>query len=106
MTEVVMILTTVSTSEQFTEIAKALVSEKLAACVQMSSPIVSMYSWEGALETEEEIAITIKTSSEISERVVARLVELHPFVVPQITIVPVIGGYSPYLEWVQENTKA
>ncbi len=85
-------------------IAHILVEEHLAACVNLSAPGLSIYLWEENVEGTEEITLTIKTARQASARCQMRITQLHPYDVPEIIIVPVIGGHMPYLEWVQAQT--
>lgn len=87
-------------------IAHMLVEEHLAACVNLGAPVLSMYMWKGELEGTEEIPLVIKTTQAALPAVAARLTELHPYEVPEILVVPVIGGAQPYLDWVREQTSA
>lgn len=85
-------------------IAHMLVEEHLAACVNLGAPMLSMYMWEGELEGTEEIPLTIKTTQSALAAMTERLIELHPYEVPEILVLPVQGGARPYLEWVREQT--
>jgi len=87
-------------------IAHMLVEEHLAACVNLGAPVLSMYMWKGELEGTEEIPLVIKTTQTALPGVTARLTELHPYEVPEILVVPVIGGAQPYLDWVREHSVA
>ena len=66
--------------------------------------ILSIYLWEENVEGTEEITLTIKTSSQASLRCQERIVQLHPYDVPEIIILPVLGGHVPYLNWVKAQT--
>lgn len=85
-------------------IAHILVEEHLAACVQLTSPMLSVYEWQGEIQGDEEIGVVIKTSRAIARQTIDRLVQLHPYEIPQATVVPLVGGYFPYLSWVSEQT--
>ena len=86
-------------------IAHVLVEEKLAACVNLSAPGLSIYQWENVVEGNEEITLTIKTTQERQQACFQKIAELHPYDVPEIIAVPIIGGHTPYLYWVQQQTK-
>ena len=81
-------------------IAETLVAERLAACVNLSSPMESVYRWEGAIEREEEIALTIKCSNEARSACIARLVALHPHDVPEVLEMALKSALKPYSHWV------
>lgn len=87
-------------------IAHMLVEEGLAACVNLGAPVLSMYMWEGKLEGAEEVPLVIKTTESALPAMTARLTELHPYEVPEILVIPVVGGAQPYLEWVSQQTSA
>ena len=63
-----------------------------------------MYEWQGEVQGDEEIGIVIKTSRAVARQTIDRLVQLHPYEIPQATVVPLVGGYFPYLSWVSEQT--
>lgn len=100
----VMILSTVPDTLLAKRIAHILVEEHLAACVQISAPMLSIYEWSGEVQGDEEIALTIKTSRAVAKQTIERLIQLHPYDVPQATVIPIVGGHLPYLSWVSEQT--
>jgi periplasmic divalent cation tolerance protein len=85
-------------------IAEALLDERLVACAQRTVPITSRYRWKGSLESADEWLVLLKTRAELAERVVARVVEDHPYDVPEVIVLPVIGGAPDYLDWIDEVT--
>ena len=86
-------------------IAHMLVEEHLAACVNLGAPGLSMYMWKDELEGTEEIPITIKTTRGRLPALIERLKELHPYEVPEILVLPVLGGLQSYMEWVREQSR-
>lgn len=86
-------------------IAHILVEEKLAACVNLSSPGLSIYLWENVVEGTEEITLTIKTTQERQQACIQKIAALHPYEVPEIIVLPILDGHTPYLHWVQQQTK-
>lgn len=102
----VMILSTAPDILLAKRIAHILVEEHLAACVQLTPSMLSVYEWEGEIKGDEEIGMVIKTSRAVARQTIDRLVELHPYEVPQATVVPLVGGYFPYLSWVSEQTQS
>jgi len=103
--EVVMIMTNAPDLLLAKRIAHLLIEENLAACVNIGTPMLSVYGWQGEIEGAEEIPMTIKTTSDRQQAMIQRLVELHPYEVPEVLVVPVLGGYAPYLEWVRSLTR-
>lgn len=102
--EYIIVLTTLPADADADAFARSLVEERLAACVNLSAPMESIYRWEGSIEVETERQLVIKTSR---ERVVAlwdRVRELHPYDMPEFLVMPVIDGNDAYLRWVAEST--
>lgn len=98
------IQTTSPTIELAKSIAKKLVEESLAACVNLSAPSLSIYSWENKLHHDEEFTLTIKTSTGRQADCIARIQELHDYDVPEIIVLPIIGGSEQYLQWISQET--
>jgi periplasmic divalent cation tolerance protein len=104
-TKYILVLNTVPQKEQGEKIAKALVAEKLAACVTISGPSDSHYRWEGKICHDQEFILFIKTKASLFEAVKNRIAALHPYEVPEIIALPVADGFPDYLRWVDEETK-
>ena len=85
-------------------IASGLLSERLVACVNLLRGVKSRYWWKGRLEEADEVVMLMKTRDDLVERAIARLVELHPYEVPEAVTVDVSGGLAAYLGWVEEVT--
>ena len=81
-------------------IARALVDERLAACVNILPGITSVYRWEGAVETGGEVLLLAKTMLQQLEALTARVIELHPFEVPEVIALDIDGGLPAYLQWI------
>ena len=86
-------------------IAHMLVEEHLAACVNLGAPGLSMYMWEGELEGAEEVPLQMKTTRGRLPALVERLKQLHPYEVPEVIILPVMGGSTDYMEWVRAQAR-
>jgi periplasmic divalent cation tolerance protein len=99
----VVMLTTLPDMESARRLARTLVEEKLAACVQLSL-IESFYRWDGKIANEPEVLLLIKTRTELFDAAIARIKALHPYTVPEIVATPFTAGFPPYLEWIGENT--
>jgi periplasmic divalent cation tolerance protein len=102
--EYVMVLTTLPTDADGAAFARALVEERLAACVNLLAPMESVYRWDGNIETEAERQLVIKTSRERVAALWDRVRELHPYDVPEFLVVPIVDGNDAYLRWVAEST--
>jgi Uncharacterized protein involved in tolerance to divalent cations len=106
MTEFVFVYSTFPDRESAMAVAEALVSEKLAACVNVSALMTSVYEWEGRLQTEPEIAALIKTRRSLVEDVIAAARKMHPYSVPCFLTLPVEAGNADYLAWAKTQTEA
>jgi periplasmic divalent cation tolerance protein len=104
MTDVVVILTTVPDGKAADTIARALVEEQLAACVNILPPMTSVYRWRGAVERETEQQLMIKTVRPRVAAVQTRIAEIHPYELPEFVVLDVIDGSPGYLEWIIKET--
>ena len=86
-------------------IAKALVTEKLAACVNIVPGVASIYRWEGKVEEGREVLLLIKSTSSLSKKLIARVKALHSYSVPEVVTIPIASGNPDYLRWVRESTR-
>lgn len=87
-------------------LAEQLIEERLAACVNILPACRSVYRWQGAIESAEEIPLLIKTTGDVYPILQARLVELHPYEVPEIIALSVDQGLPAYLDWLTNETAA
>lgn len=86
-------------------VAEALISGHLAACVNLLAPCTSVYSWQGKIETAEEIPLLIKTLASHYSKVEAAIRQHHPYELPEIIAVPISAGLPEYLHWVAAETE-
>jgi periplasmic divalent cation tolerance protein len=105
MTDYVVILVTAGSESEAETIARALVEERLAACVNMISPIRSLYRWEGKVTDDREWLLLIKTRAERFPAVEARVKTLHSYQVPEVIALPIVGGAERYLGWLHDETE-
>jgi periplasmic divalent cation tolerance protein len=105
MSEAMVVLTTFRGHERAVEVANALVEEELAACVNVLGEMHSVYRWEGEVESQAEFLCVIKTTAATFERLRARIVELHPYEVPEVLALPVAAAHAPYLQWLIGSVK-
>jgi periplasmic divalent cation tolerance protein len=105
MTDALLVFTTLPSADKAAELAKTLVEERLAACANLLPAIRSIYRWQGKLQDENEVLVLLKTRAEHLERLKLRILELHPYEVPEVLAVPVEAGYQPYLDWLAGETK-
>jgi len=85
-------------------IARALVAERLAACVNRLPRVHSTYRWQGQVEEADEILLLIKTTTDRLDAMTARLRSLHPYELPEVIAVEVRAGLPAYLDWVSAET--
>jgi len=90
--------------EEADRIASGLLEARLVACVNLVRGVRSRYWWKGALEEAGEAILVMKTSDGLVDRAIGRLVELHPYDVPEAVVFEAAGGWQPYLDWVEEVT--
>ena len=100
-----LVLTNVPDNAVAQRIAQALVEARAAACVNIFAECRSVYRWQGAVETANEVSLLIKTTTEAYPRVERILRECHPYVVPEIIAVPIEHGLPEYLAWVTTETE-
>lgn len=86
-------------------IAGALVRERLAACVNRLPAVRSTYRWQGRVEEAEEVLLLIKTTKDRLDDLIGRVQALHPYELPELIAVEAQGGLTPYLTWVDEQTR-
>ena len=99
------VLITAPDSEVARAIARRLVEERLAACVNSIPGLTSVYRWQGAVEEADEVLMVVKTCSELLPRLEARLAELHPYETPECVALSVSRVEAGYLAWLMAETR-
>jgi periplasmic divalent cation tolerance protein len=106
MIEPIVVLITVPSKDMGKQIARALLEQKLAACVNIISPLDSMYTWEGKICTDEEVLLVVKSRAELFENQLVPAVQaIHTYQVPEIIALPIKMGAKSYLDWIEAVTK-
>jgi periplasmic divalent cation tolerance protein len=100
----VLVLTTLAAEADGAALARTLVEERLAACVNVLAPMTSVYRWKNAVEQEREQQLVIKTTASAVSALRARLHELHPYEVPEFLVLDATGS-DAYLAWIRDNTR-
>jgi len=100
---IVLVLLTGPSPEELQRLATRLVEERLAACVNILSGVTSVYRWQGGIERDSEALGIVKTARSLVERLQARVLELHPYDVPEVLVVETSGGSRDYLDWVLDS---
>lgn len=103
--EAFVVLSTAPSEEEAATIARALVDERLAACVQLVPKIRSFYRWEGEVHDDPEHLLVIKTTAARRDALIARIGELHSYDVPEAVALPIAAGSQAYLAWLGEVTQ-
>jgi periplasmic divalent cation tolerance protein len=101
--DVVVVLVTCPDEDSAATIARALVEERLAACVNVGGGVRSIYRWQGKVEESDERLLVVKARADRLEALAARVAALHPYDVPEVLALPVRGGLAPYLDWVRSE---
>jgi periplasmic divalent cation tolerance protein len=99
------ILSTCPDAQVAERLARTLVEESLAACVNIVPGLRSIYRWDAAVQSDEEVLMIVKTTAGCLEAARERLVALHPYEVPEAIALPVADGHHAYLEWVAASTR-
>jgi len=99
-----LIVLVTSPAAEAPSLAKSLVEERLAACVNIVPGLRSYYRWEGQVEEDDEVLCILKTQAQLFEQLRQRLTELHSYEVPEIIALPIVAGNQPYLEWITAST--
>ena len=98
------IYSTIGNIQDARRIAKTLVEEQLVACVNIIPKIESYYRWEGKIEDDEECVMIAKTVDKNVKKTIKRIKNLHPYELPDIIVLPIIGGLIEYLDYIANET--
>lgn len=104
--QALLILTNLPDEASARDLATALVSRRLAACVNVLAPCHSVYRWQGAIESAQEVPLLIKTTAARYADLEAAIRAAHPYELPEIIAVPIAHGLPGYLDWVVTETRA
>ena len=100
---VVSVYAVFANAEEAERIGRAVVEERLAACINILQPVRSIYRWKGAIETADEVAAVFKTSDSVVDALITRIVGLHSYDVPCIVSSPVEKILGSYAAWVEDS---
>jgi periplasmic divalent cation tolerance protein len=103
---ILLVLTNVPDTETASLLAETLITQKLAACVNILSPCQSIYIWEGNVERANEIPMLIKTTQLQYDALQAAIIKAHPYELPEIISINVDGGLPQYFQWVTTQLSA
>lgn len=105
MTDHLVAITTTDSEAAATRLAKGLVEARLAACVQLSAPIRSIYRWQGEVHDEPEWQLWLKTTADRRDAIIEWLGEHHHYDVPELVFLPITAGLPGYLDWITAETR-
>jgi periplasmic divalent cation tolerance protein len=106
MTDKIVVLSTCATQLDAEKLARFLVAEQLAACVNVVPQIRSFYRWKGELESAYEFLLVIKTSRSLFDSLKIELEKQHPYEVPEVIALPIVAGSENYMNWLGHNLRA
>ena len=93
-----------ASGEEAQRIGRTVVVERLAACINILAPCRSIYRWEGKVEEADEVPAVLKTTAELADRLIERIVLMHSYAVPAVAVWPVLKLPSAYADWVEQET--
>lgn len=103
--EFIVVLITVPSQKVGEEIALELLAKKLAACVNILPGVTSIYTWNSAVQKDQELLLVVKTRADLfHERLVPAVKAVHPYEVPEIIALPLVMGSQDYLDWIAAET--
>ncbi len=102
--EFVTILSSAGSQIEASQIAQTLIDEDLAACISIVPGVTSLYTWKGKTESSFEVLMVIKALYQKFDQLKKKIVELHSYEVPEILMLPIIGGSERYLQWMRSET--
>ena len=105
MTDKVVVLVTTASRDEGKKIARHLVESRLAACVNITQSIESVYRWEGKMAEEVEFLLIIKSVRELFPEIRAEISRLHSYQTPEIICLPVVEGSRNYLQWISDSVR-
>lgn len=104
MNKFVVVLCTVDNLESAKKIARIVVEERLAACANIMQGLSSIYHWKGEIVEDSECLLILKTKATLFEVLKNKILEIHPYEVPEIISLGIDNGFDKYLDWIKENT--
>ena len=101
----IIVLVTCPDKESANKIASSLIEKKLAACVNTTNNVESIFRWEAKIEKTSERLLIIKSKKRLLKKLVADVQQNHPYQLPEILALPIIGGSKAYIDWLNDETQ-
>jgi periplasmic divalent cation tolerance protein len=101
---VAIVYSTIDNIQDARRIAHTLVEEQIVACVNIIPKIESVYRWKGKIENDEEVVLIAKTTDKNVKKTIQRIKSLHSYELPDIIVIPIIGGLKDYLDYINDET--
>ena len=101
----IVIFITAANKQEARRIASSLIKEKLAACVNIVEKVESLFWWQAKVDQAKEVLLIVKTKKKLLNKLIRLVKSLHSYTVPEIIALPIIGGNSDYLNWIDDVTK-
>ena len=105
MTDKIVVLSTCATEEEGEKLARLLIEERLAACVNVIPRMRSFYWWQGSIESSAECLLVVKSSRALFDSVKSALASAHSYEVPEVLALPIVDGSENYMNWLESNIK-
>ena len=106
MTDKIVVLSTCASAEEAERLARRVIDERLAACVNVLSPVRSFYRWKGEIEDSAEWLLIIKSTRDKFDALRAALESAHTYEVPEVIAIPVVEGSPNYLAWIDRELQS
>ncbi len=104
--EHVIVTSTTDSEEKARDLAAKVIDSKLGACAQIVGPVTSVYRWEGAVQTDQEWRVEVKTTADRVAELTEKIKDLHTYDLPEVVATPIEGGSVEYLNWLVEETRS
>ena len=101
----VVVLVTAGSTNEAEAIGRSLVEARLAACVNISPGVRSLFRWQGAIERQEESLLLVKSRSDLVPSLIEAVKRLHSYTVPEVIALPILAGSPDYLAWIDESVR-
>ncbi|MBU0709919.1 MAG: divalent-cation tolerance protein CutA [Candidatus Omnitrophica bacterium] len=101
----VVIFITAANKKEAKLIARQLIKDKLAACVNVLDKVESLFWWQGKVDSAKEVLLIVKSKKEKLKKIIKTVKSLHSYQVPEVIALPIVGGFGPYLRWIDESVR-